>query len=81
MDLAITFLFALACMIGGIFLWFKLYNSEDAERYMRQRMQGAFVPIPCSEDAEDIAAYETRAAEKTVDFAEVAESLKQRGKI
>jgi hypothetical protein len=81
MEITIAFLIALACMIGGIFLWFKFYNSEDAERYMRQRMQGPFVPDPRSEDVEDIATHQARTSEKSVDFADVAESLKQRGKI
>ena len=81
MGVTIAFLFAAACFIGGIFLWIKFYNSEDAERYTRQRMQGPFAPIPHSEDVEDIAANKARAAEKSVDFSDVTESLKQRGKI
>ena len=81
MGVTIAFLFTAACFIGGIFLWFKFYNSEDAERYTRQRMQGPFAPIPHSENAENVAAYQARAAEKSVDFADVAESLKQRDKI
>jgi hypothetical protein len=28
----------------GVYLWIKLLNSESGERYLKQRMQGPFVP-------------------------------------
>jgi plasmid stability protein len=39
------------------------------------------VKIALSEDAEDIAAFDERAREKSVDFETVVRSLKRRGKI
>ena len=32
-------------LLGGIFLWVLVFNSPDAERYLKQRMQGPFVPV------------------------------------
>ena len=28
----------------GLYLWIRLLNSESGERYLKQRMQGPFVP-------------------------------------
>lgn len=81
MGFTISVLILLACVIVGGFLWIKFYNSENAERYVRQRMQGPFVPDPRSEDTEDLAAHQKRTSEKGIDFADVAVSMKQRGKI
>ena len=55
MDMGVTvaLLIALVCMVGGIFLWIKFYNSEDAERHMKQRMQGPFVPEPKEQKTEN----------------------------
>jgi uncharacterized protein YxeA len=77
MGLAITIVIMLACAILGMYLWFKVYNSDSGERYIKQRMQAPFVP----EDAEDIAAHQSRAVEKSVEFADSVKSLKQNGKI
>jgi Na+-transporting methylmalonyl-CoA/oxaloacetate decarboxylase gamma subunit len=52
MGIVIAFLIALVCLISGVFLWIKLYNSEDGERYRKQRMQGPFVPEPKSDKSE-----------------------------
>ena len=44
-------------------------------------MVNAAVKIALSEDAEDIAAFDERGREKSVDFETVVRSLKRRGKI
>ena len=33
-------------VIGGValYLWLRIFNSPDGERYMKQRIQGPFVP-------------------------------------
>lgn len=49
MGIAIAMLILLACIIIGGFLSIKVYNSEDAERYTKQRMQGSFVPVDAQE--------------------------------
>ncbi len=60
-GLLILFLF-LALVVGVVLhVWvFQMWNSPDGERYLKTRMQGAFVPL----SAEDIAEDEQRAAKK-----------------
>ena len=77
----ISIVISIALGIAAIFLWLKMLNSKDGERYIKQRMQGPFVPEPRSENAEDLATHQDRTAEKSMNFTDVAESLKQRGKI
>ena len=36
---------AVLALVAGVFLWFYLLNSERGERYMKQRIQGPFVPV------------------------------------
>ena len=36
---------AVLAPIAGVFLWIYLMNSERGERYIRQRIQGPFVPV------------------------------------
>ena len=36
---------AVLAPIAGVFLWIYLMSSERGERYMKQRMQGPFVPV------------------------------------
>jgi hypothetical protein len=47
-------LLSLAVFLGapvlGIWLYFRLFNHPDGERYLKMRNQGPFVPVP--EDAE-----------------------------
>jgi hypothetical protein len=41
-------------MASGIsaYLYYKLYNNANGERYLKQRMQGPFVPLSPDELAE-----------------------------
>ncbi len=38
---------------GVLYLYVKLFNSPDGERYRKRRMQGSFVPLSAEEIAED----------------------------
>ena len=42
-------IFAVICtalaLVGVPFLWLYFFNSERGERYMKQRIQGPFVPV------------------------------------
>jgi hypothetical protein len=60
-GLLILFIF-LALVVGVVLrVWvFQMWNSPDGERYLKTRMQGAFVPL----SEEDIAEDTRRAAEK-----------------
>jgi hypothetical protein len=49
----------LAALIVGIWYMFRVWNSPDGERYMRERSQGPFVPL----DEEDVAAERGRTEE------------------
>jgi hypothetical protein len=35
----------LVALIAGIWYMFRVWNSPDGERYMRERSQGPFVPL------------------------------------
>jgi hypothetical protein len=35
---------AVGAPLLGAYLWFRVGNSENGERYLKQRMQGPFVP-------------------------------------
>lgn len=37
----------------GIWLRIKLLNTPDGERYLKQRMQGPFVPVHDSDETKD----------------------------
>ena len=53
MDIFFLVVFTAAALLGAIFLWVLLFNNEDGERYMKQRMQGPFVPVhPNTEEAQ-----------------------------
>ena len=41
---------AVLALVAGVFLWFYLLNSERGERYMKQRIQGPFVPVDSDHD-------------------------------
>ena len=45
MNTLITVLVLVGAPALGVYLWIKLGNSEQGERYLKQRMQGPFVPL------------------------------------
>ena len=44
MGLLTTIFIMLACAVAGAFLWLRVIQSKNGERYMKERMQGPFVP-------------------------------------
>lgn len=54
MDKAMVILVLVAfASVGALYLYVKLFNSPDGERYRKRRMQGSFVPLSAEEIAED----------------------------
>jgi len=45
MPMLISALVLLAGLGLGVYLWVKIANSQHGERYLKQRMQGPFVPL------------------------------------
>ena len=45
MNTLISLVVILAAILLGAYLWIRLSNSPDGERYLKQRMQGPFVPL------------------------------------
>ena len=43
--LALIALLILVVPCVAFYLWFKVFNGPDGERYRKQRMQGPFVPL------------------------------------
>ena len=50
MPMLISVLVLLACLGLVVYLWIKIANSERGERYLKQRMQGPFVPLDKDEN-------------------------------
>ncbi|HTD03431.1 hypothetical protein [Undibacterium sp.] len=47
-TIALVIVFLL--VVVGIWLRIRVFNSSDGERYLKQRMQGPFVPVDESEE-------------------------------
>ena len=45
MTLALTILAVIGAPLLGLWLWIWLARSEQGERYIKQRMQGPFMPL------------------------------------
>ena len=45
MNLVLTLLAVVGAPLLGLWLWVRLARSEQGERYLKQRMQGPFVPL------------------------------------
>jgi len=45
MTLVLTILAVIGAPLLGLWLWIWLARSEYGERYIKQRMQGPFVPL------------------------------------
>ena len=45
MNLVLTLLAVVGAPLLGLWLWVWLARSERGERYLKQRMQGPFVPL------------------------------------
>jgi hypothetical protein len=45
MTLVLTILAVIGAPLLGLWLWIWLARSEQGERYIKQRMQGPFVPL------------------------------------
>ena len=45
MTLVLTILAVIGAPLLGLWLWSWLARSEHGERYIKQRMQGPFVPL------------------------------------
>ena len=45
MNTFITIMVLVGAPALGLYLWVRLGNSEQGERYLKQRMQGPFVPL------------------------------------
>jgi hypothetical protein len=56
--LLVTVLFVIAVLLA--YQLFKFFNSPDAERYRKRRMQGPFVPLSEADLAEDEARIRAR---------------------
>lgn len=56
--LVVTVLFVIAALLA--YQLFKFYNSPDAERYRKRKMQGPFVPLSEADIAEDEARISAR---------------------
>ncbi|MES2072965.1 MAG: hypothetical protein V4488_21610 [Pseudomonadota bacterium] len=52
-KIVLTSIVVVGVPILGVWLWVKIYNSENGERYIKMRMQGPFVPLGKEEIAED----------------------------
>lgn len=46
-------LFILLIPVVAAYLWWKLYNTADGERYLKMRMQGPFAPASGDEGKEN----------------------------
>jgi hypothetical protein len=53
MTLALTILAVIGAPLLGLWLWIWLARSEQGERYIKQRMQGPFVPLDEREQPPD----------------------------
>jgi hypothetical protein len=40
-----SLLLVVGAPIVGAYVWWRIVHSRDGERYLKQRMQGPFVPI------------------------------------
>ena len=45
MSTLLSLLAVVGAPLLGAYLWIRLGNSPHGERYMKQRMQGPFVPV------------------------------------
>ena len=45
MPMLISVFVLIACLGLVVYLWVKTANSPQGERYLKQRMQGPFVPL------------------------------------
>ena len=45
MKLVLTLLAVVGAPLLGLWLWVRLARSAQGERYLKQRMQGPFVPL------------------------------------
>ena len=45
MSTLLSLLAVVGAPLLGAYLWIRLGNSPQGERYMKQRMQGPFVPV------------------------------------
>ncbi len=53
MNLVLTLLAVVGAPLLGLWLWVWLARSEQGERYIKQRMQGPFVPLDEREPPSD----------------------------
>ena len=53
MNLVLTLLAVVGAPLLGLWLWVRLMQSEQGERYIKQRMQGPFVPLDEREPPSD----------------------------
>ncbi len=44
MGFYLTLLVVIGAPVLGVYLWIRLARSKDGERYLKQRMQGPYVP-------------------------------------
>ena len=44
MNFYLGMLVVVGAPVLGVYLWVRLARSKDGERYLKQRMQGPFVP-------------------------------------
>lgn len=44
MNFYLSLLLLIGAPVLGAYVWFRLARSKDGERYLKQRMQGPFVP-------------------------------------
>lgn len=45
MSTFLSILVIVGAPLLGVYLWIRLGNSPQGERYIKQRMQGPFVPV------------------------------------
>lgn len=68
MSFGLVFLFIFIALVVGVVLrvWvFQMWNSPEGERYLKTRMQGAFVPLSADDIAEDARRAAAKKNEKT----------------
>ena len=53
MNTLITLAILIGAPLFGLWLWVRLARSEQGERYLKQRMQGPFVPLDEREPPSD----------------------------